>query len=1226
MNRVSTKLGMFAVCLFSLLLLVANVFGQETTGGLQGTVKDPSGAVVPKAHVELTGSSLAGAKSLETDSSGYYHFANLPPGVYIVTVKARGFSELKRQGISIEVGHLPTLDLTLAVGAAGTVVEVSGEAPVIDITTNTNQTNLSAQTLSDTPHGYSFQSVIQYAPMARNEPLAGNSAGMSGNSGGSTPGSSGNGLGFGFSIGGAADSESSYLIEGQDTENISGGASNANVPFQFIQEVQVKTSGIEAEHGGALGGVVNVVMKKGSNDYHGSFFGTYEGDALDGSENAFLRYDPLGSTTAVTGGPGFDDDAQQYQPKRDHFRNVQPGFTVGGPIAKDRLWFFLGFAPQYQSLVRTVNFGPSSLASNSVLGIQGIGRDSQTYFATGRLDLAATQKIRLFGSWLYQYARASGASLPAPDSVNGLLNSGISTGTLTVSGINTPITQYSHALGFSAPNATYNVGADISLTSKIVSTTRYGYFFTNYHDFGWPTSGVDLAFQTGGLAQPGQGCPTPSGPSPYVCDNSGNPLPANLGLPAGTTTAPFNNSFTQVNASKHYQFNQDVAFFKGGWWGTHNIKAGYQFNRLSNVINQHGNLPFAFVSVGAGQGDSPNTQLGGTACDGPTGTPSAPEPGSLAYEWGVCAGQYGFVKVQDFATVLKTSTGQVVPATDNNHALFVQDAWTIGHGLTLNLGVRIEKEDLPAPAGIGIGNIRTISFSWADKIAPRLGAAWGSANGKMKIFGSYGVTNDVMKLLLAQTSWGAQGFEWCSYPFGPDGTAAGFTQSDLNFAFNSAGRACPTGVASTGAVFGGAGNVPTSLTDAGTGTQLIENVNLRPEEPVAPGVKPYRQHEFVAGWDYQIRKDWAFEARYDRRRLDHVIEDASLSDPNAFEIYTIVNPGQGVNATLNGYANYLTSIGDAYGPGTAAFNPTGAFWTGSGPNGTCANCPHNPVAIRDYDGVELRLTKSASRGLAGMFSYTWSRLWGNYAGLTTTDQVDGGAIGRNSPDTTRSFDEPFFYFNYKGQSADGPLPTDRPNTFKGYASYTLPWKGNLRNSATTFGLFQVAYQGSPMSSYADLGDANPNPSSPYPYEAAYLFGRGNWVNATADPATGAVTIGNPYARRTPWFTQTDFNLQHTIKVNKNNEHQVLSLNATLTNLLNQHAVTSYWESLDSNYAASPLFPLQIFGGANFYQTVEEGYNPQQQITNANMILNSLYGRPNLWQVSRNIRLGAAFTW
>jgi hypothetical protein len=1201
------KRGMFVLSLFSVLLLISAVFAQETTGGLQGTVKDPSGAVVAKASVTVTGTTLVGSKALETDSSGYYRFANLPPGVYTLTVTAQGFTELKREGINIEVGHLPTLDLTLSVGAAGTVVEVTGAAPVIDVTTNTNQTNLDTATLNDTPHGYSFQSVIQYAPMARNEPLAGGSAGMTGNSGGSLPGSSGNGMAVGFSVGGAADSENQYLVEGQDTENISGGASQANVPFQFIQEVQVKSSGIEAEHGGALGGVINVVMKKGSNAYHGSFFGSYEADPLDGSPNAILRYDPSSVPTgALASGPGFDATTDNYQPIKDHFRIVQPGFTVGGPIMKDRLWFYLGFAPEYNSLLRTVNFGPSSLASNSALGVQDFTRDTQQYYSTARLDATLTQKIRVFGSWLYQYTRESGSSLPSPDSTTGLLNTG--TGVPGVGGgIESPITQFSHGLGFSNPNATYNVGADITLTPKIVSTTRFGYFFNNYHDFGWPTSGVDLSWQTDGVgASPN--CNTPG------CTPSGL-LPASLQQPAGTTTAPFDAQYTEVNASKHWQFNEDVAFFKGGWWGTHNIKAGYQFNELSNVINQHGNLPFAFMYVGAGQYYGPDTSYGAGNC------------ATLTTVWGGCAGQYGYVKVQDFATVLKNPAGQVVPAVDHNHALFIQDAWTIGHGLTLNLGLRVEKEDLPAPPGIGTSNISTINFSWGDKIEPRLGAAWGSRDGKMKIFGSYGVTNDVMKLLLAQTSWGAQGFEWCSYPLGPDGTAAGFSNSDLNFAFNASNRACPTGVANVGAVFSN-GTVPTALTDAATATQLIENVNLRPEEPVAPNVKPYRQHEYVAGWDYQIARNLAFEARYDRRRLDHVIEDASLADPQAFEIYTVVNPGQGVDKTLNGYANFLTSLGDAYGPGTAAFNPTGLFWTGSGPGGTCAGCPNNPVAIRNYDGVELRLTKAASHGLSGMFSYTYSRLWGNYTGLTTTDQIDGGSPGRNSPDTTRSFDEPFYYFGANGQSNDGLLPTDRPNAFKGYAYYTLPWKGNFRNNTTTFGLFQVAYSGTPMSSFIDVGAAIPNGAGgPFPYESTYIFGRGNWVNATTD-SNGNVTLGTPYARRTPWYTQTDFNLQHAIKVNHNNEAQVLSFSATFTNLFNQHSVVEYWQGYGSGYVGSTLNPggIPITGGAAFYQAAETGYNAQATTTADGVVLDSFYGKPNLWQISRNIRLGAMFTW
>jgi hypothetical protein len=1193
MNTVLKSMTYFVMALS--LVWATFAFSQETTGGLQGTVKDPSGAVVSKASVVLTGNSLGGEKRLETDSSGYYRFANLPPGIYTVIVKASGFSELKRGGITVEVGHLPTLDLTLAVGTAGTVVEVSGEAPVIDVTTNTNQTNLTQDVINDIPHGYSFQSVIQFSPMARNEPLMGGTAGMTGNSGGSLPGSNGNGLSVGFSVGGGSDSENQYLVEGQDTENISGGASAANVPFQFIQEVQVKSSGIEAEHGGALGGVVNVVMKKGQNAYHGSFFGTYEGDSLNGSQNATLRYDPLGAPSGATAsGPGFDDGSQTYQPKRDHYRIAQTGFTVGGPIMKDRLFFFLGFAPQYNSLARVVDFTNSVNPTNIPLGLglQHFTQDQQTYFTTARLDAVLTQKIRVFGSWLYQYQRENGDSLPGADPIASLA----ANPSYLNAFINSPITQYSHGLGFSNPNATYNVGADISLTPKIVATTRFGYFFNNYHDFGWPTTGVDLNWQTNGVG---------------VNDNAGNPLPATLALPSGTSTAPFDQAYTEVNASKHYQFNQDVAFFKGGWWGTHNIKAGYQFNKLSNVINQHGNVPFVFMSAGGGNSFRPGTANGGANCV------------TLEAEWGSCAGQYGYINVSDFATVLKNADGVPVPATDHNHALFVQDAWTVGHGLTLNLGVRIEKENLPAPPGIGIASIRTINFAWTDKIAPRLGAAWGSRDGKMKIFGSYGVTNDVMKLLLAQTSFGAQGFDNCGYALGPN-SSGGFNNSDISLTFVN-GRACPTGVSTDGANFVG-GVTPPSLIDAGTGVSLIENTNLRPEEPIAPGLKPYRQHEIVAGWDYQINKDWAFEARYDRRRLDHVIEDASLADPDAFEIYNVVNPGQGVNKTINGYANYLTSLGDAYGPGTAAFNPTGNFWTGSGPGGTCAGCPNNPQAIRNYDGLELRLTKTQSRGFSGMFSYTWSRLWGNYSGLTTTDQTDGGTTGRNSPDTTRSFDEPSYYFQANGKSSDGVLPTDRPNAFKAYAYYTMPWRGNLRNNSTTFGLFQVAYSGSPVSSYSDVGLAIANGAgAPPPVEAGYLFGRGNWVNVAQD-VSGNITLGTPYARRTPWYTQTDLNLQHSIKVNHNNEAQVLSLNANFTNLLNQHAITAYWAGFNSTYLGSALFPFQIFNGAAFYQSVETGYNAQAQVTADGVVKNALYGQPNLWQISRHIRLGATFTW
>jgi hypothetical protein len=1144
-------------------------FGQETTGGLQGAVKDSSGAVIPKAKVVLTGTTLVGAKELSTDASGNYRFANLPPGLYTLTITAPGFSTSKREGIAVEVGHLPTQNITLAAGAATTTVEVTAAAPLIDPTTVTSLTNITNDVIEDVPHGTSFQSVIQFAPMARNEPLAGSGGGT----GGSSPGSSGNGLGFGYSIGGAADSENSYLVEGQDTESISTGYSKASVPMEFIDQVEIETSGISAEHGGALGGVVNVVMKKGGNGFHGQLFGSYESSGTDANQsNAFLRYDPTGAGATTTQDPY----TQLYHPLKDHFRNIEPGISVGGPIWKDKIWFFGGFEPYVNTLARTVNFGNPT-------GSQYFTQDRQTYFTTFRIDAALTSKIRVFGSWLYQYARETGDSLPGADPTE---SSYLNTST------EEPLTQFAHGIGWSAPNATYNFGADVTLTPRLVATTRYGYFFENYHDFGWQTSTPNLGFATSGVGQ---------------VDNAGNPLPAALQQNAGYSTAPYTGTYTLFNASKHYQFNQDFAYSKSGWLGNHYFKFGYQLNHLSNVIDQNGNVPNATLVVGPGFNYTAATSFGGGNCT------------KLSGEWGGnCTGQYGFVEIVDFATVLTK------PASDWNHAFYVQDSWTIGKGLTIDAGLRLEKENLPSPPGYSVPGI---NFGWGDKIAPRVGAAWDpTQKGKMKLFASFGVVNDVMKLLLAQTSFGAQAYEICTYPLGPPSGGGTFDLSDIDLTFN-AGRACPSGSSSTPANFSN-GSAPSDLVDAKTGVSLIENVNYRPWEPVSPGVKPYRQHEYVAGFDYQINPTMAFEVRYDRRRLDHILEDASLSDPNNFEIYTIVNPGEGVNKTIDGYSNYLSSLGDAYGEPNVSFNPTGAF-------GTCTTCPANPKAVRNYDGVELRLTKALSHGWSGMVSYTYSSLWGNYTGLTTTDQSDGGAGGRASPDTTRSFDEPFYYFGANGKSNNGPLPTDRPNTFKGYGYYQLPWWKNTQK--TTLGLFQYFYQGSPVGSYIDLLDGSGGP-----IEATYIYGRGKWVGMNTD-SSGNITLGNPYARRTPWYIQSDLSASHQIKTGP---HQTFTFEATAQNLFNLHAITGYNEAMNSWYHETGLYPgvaapgnstgqpagspINVYSGAALYQEVETGYNPQQWI-NGNggqvprVIQNSLYGKANLFQYGRTIRLAARFT-
>jgi hypothetical protein len=1107
-------------------------FAQETTGGLQGSVKDEKGAVVPKAQVELTGTSMVGTKSQHTDASGYYRFANLAPGVYTITVKSEGFATLKREGITIEVGHLPSLDLALKVGAASTVVEVTAEAPLVDVTVTHTATNITSDVIADVPHGRSFQSVIQFAPSARNEPLAGGSfnanagatASVGGTGGGNTsPGNGGNGGQFGFSVAGGADSENSYLVEGQETANLIGGYSHTNVPFEFIQEVQVKSSGIEAEHGGALGGVVNVIMKKGSNDWHGELGTSFENAGMDGSANAYTRVNPFGSTVSSNpaGLNGYDPVAQSYQPKRDHLTDIQPSVSIGGALWKDHIFGFLGFAPEYISRGRTVDFG----TNDNNAGLQTFNRDQQTYYTNARIDAKVGSKVNVFASWLYQYQRESGQLMPRADSTTPLLTPNPDA-TL-------PLVSFEHGYGYAAPDTTLNIGADITITPRLVATTRFGYFFENYHDFGLPTVGTVYLWNTSGL-------------------NQTDPAAADLQHAAGYQTAGWDSNYTIKNADKHLQFDQDIAWFKSGWLGTHNFKGGYQLHRLSNDIFQQYNAPTVELY-----------------------------PGSNA---GLGVGTYGSFVVVDFGT-----KGN---ATSYDHGFFAQDAWTVGKGVTINAGIRLEHENVPAESfGLQAGlPTNPINFGWGSKVAPRIGVAWDVfKDGKLKVFGSYGMFRDEMKLNLAISSFGGQWWNNCFYGLNDPNYADVVTAPDANR------RYCPTAGANQTQFTMQA--LLSSNGDTTYGQNPFQgNANYRGQEGAVPGLKPYTQHESVFGAQYALGKNLAFEARWDRRRIDHVIEDAALFSGGS-EVFQEVNPGEGPNAI----------------------------------NSTCPppQCPANIKPARSYDGLELRLNKSVSNHWFGMFSYTYSHFRGNYSGLTTTDIADGGG-GRNSPNNSRAFDESYFQYNAYGKSFNGLLATDRPNTFKGYAYYQMPW-GHTNRATTNIGWSQYIYQGTPLSTFVDVGGwQQPN------FAPVYVEGRGKWVDIKQDgyvdpitglgTGTGAMTVGNAYTRRTPWYLQSDASVMQEFKPNRNNERQVLAFEATISNVLNQHSAIAYGSQVDSAIQTNPILPGGLaLGQTGFYAAAEHAYPWKTLLNTDNVTMNSTYGKPIGYELSRTIRLKVRFT-
>src|SRR5439155_2557519 len=228
----------------SIMLLCALLFSwptaaQEQRGSIEGVVKDTSGAVLPGVTVEAR--SVAGAVlTTVTDGSGAYRFPSVLPGTYEVSATLASFKGAKASGVQVALAEVRKVDFSLQLASVTEVVNVVAESPIVDVKQNARSTDIRAEHIELLPHGRDFTTLVTQAPGANNEAKLG-----------------------GLSIDGASAGENRYIVDGIETTNLQSGISGKNVIADFVEEVQVKSSGYTAEFGGATGGVINVITKSG---------------------------------------------------------------------------------------------------------------------------------------------------------------------------------------------------------------------------------------------------------------------------------------------------------------------------------------------------------------------------------------------------------------------------------------------------------------------------------------------------------------------------------------------------------------------------------------------------------------------------------------------------------------------------------------------------------------------------------------------------------------------------------------------------------------------------------------------------------------------------------------------------------------------------------------------------------------------------------------------------
>jgi hypothetical protein len=876
-----------------ILCLATAVFGQRTTGDIEGKVTDTNGAVIPGISITVTGVTVGFSRTVQSDDQGEFRVQQIPIGVYnLATAATSGFAAATVSDVTVTIEKATTVNIKLGLTTtAESVVVTSDSLGVnVDITDSKVQTNITQRLIDQLPNGTSFTSLLKISPATRQESRSG-----------------------GFQVDGASGSENAFLIDGMSLENFRTGTLNGvnNIPTALVSEIQIKTGGFEAEHGGASGGVISVATKSGSDSFHGEFGSDFELSDMQPNPRFTLQrfVQGSGSPKEIAENRDFVYTLPQ---NKDKFANFYPTATFGGPAIKGRLWFLGSYSPQVFRTTRVSNFIAPITNANFSTGrfvpsprlVNGTPLPAFTYkrnikseYAFGRLDTAILNNLR--GSVTY------------------LWNPEVTDGNLPFNSITTDNPVPTAYAGFLFPSDQYarlqggrinsnNVTSQLSWTpsGKLVATFRYGRAFQN---------------------QKGGNYALANAPRFRCLGSQSAYNTIATGCPGGINFQNLlTNNITTRDVSVKNEYNEDVSYILTNFGGSHDLKGGYQYGRITNDA-LGGNAGTGTIALfygqdyaGAGTGVSLPCALGTASCLG-VGTFSR-------------SGAKGF-------------------AQNNYQAIYIQDKWRPISRLALNLGIRFEKENLPsynegfALAGSKIPPIR---LGWDKKIAPRLGGAYDLlGDGKTKFFASYGWFYDRLRFELPRGLFGGNFFRTDYFPI---------TADHPNFDFYTPERILGNWTDPLG------GGVPAT---AGGLSQLQRDFripsNLSPEQftklglpitGVAPDLKAFRQSEITVGFERELTRSYVLSVRFTRKNVDHAIEDHAILSLDESENYPIGNPGEGFDLKLDKETGYIKSA----------------------------------KPRRLYNAVEVVLNKRLASSYFFNLNYTYGRLYGNYSGLASSDE------------------------------------------------------------------------------------------------------------------------------------------------------------------------------------------------------------------------------------------------